>query len=95
MYATHAANEAAHAYAIGKSPGQVQQEVTSRLPNSYAARTKVTRSGADRVTVTLPVLSACRYEYLRKRRNRLGEVMSTTTTATTLRPDRLASSPKR
>lgn len=57
MYATHAANEAAHAYAIGKSPGQVQQEVTSRLPNSYAARTKVTRSGADRVTVTLPVLS--------------------------------------
>ena len=57
MYATHAANEAAHAYAIGKSPGQVQQEVTSRLPDSYAARTKVTRSGADRVTVTLPVLS--------------------------------------
>ena len=57
MYATHAANEAAHAYGIGKSPGQVQQEVTSRLPNSYAARTKVTRSGADRVTVTLPVLS--------------------------------------
>lgn len=57
MYATHAANEAAHAYAIGKSPGQVQQEVTSRLPNSYAARTTVTRSGADRVTVTLPVLS--------------------------------------
>ena len=57
MYATHAANEAAHAYAIGKSPGQVQQEVTSRLPGSYAARTKVTRSGADRVTVTLPVLS--------------------------------------
>ena len=57
MYATHAANEAAHAYAIGKSPGQVQHEVTSRLPNSYAARTKVTRSGADRVTVTLPVLS--------------------------------------
>ena len=57
MYATHAANEAAHAYAIGKSPGQVQEEVTSRLPNSYAARTKVTRSGADRVTVTLPVLS--------------------------------------
>ena len=57
MYATHAANEAAHAYAIGKSPGQVQQEVTSRLPNSYAARTKVTRSGADRVPVTLPVLS--------------------------------------
>ena len=57
MYATHAANEAAHAYAIGKSPGQVQQEVTSRLPESYAARTKVTRSGADRVTVTLPVLS--------------------------------------
>ena len=57
MYATQAANEAAHAYAIGKSPGQVQQEVTSRLPNSYAARTKVTRSGADRVTVTLPVLS--------------------------------------
>ena len=57
VYATHAANEAAHAYAIGKSPGQVQQEVTSRLPNSYAARTKVTRSGADRVTVTLPVLS--------------------------------------
>ena len=57
MYATHAANEAAHAYAIGKSPGQVQQEVTSRLPNSYAARTKVTRSGAERVTVTLPVLS--------------------------------------
>ena len=57
MYATHAANEAAHAYAIGKSPGQVQQEVTSRLPNSYAARTKVTRSCADRVTVTLPVLS--------------------------------------
>ena len=57
MYATHAANEAAHAYAIGKSPGQVQHEVTSRLPDSYAARTKVTRSGADRVTVTLPVLS--------------------------------------
>ena len=57
MYATHAANEAAHAYAVGKSPGQVQQEVTSRLPGSYAARTKVTRSGADRVTVTLPVLS--------------------------------------
>ena len=57
MYATHAANEAAHAYGIGKSPGQVQQEVTSRLPDSYAARTKVTRSGADRVTVTLPVLS--------------------------------------
>jgi len=57
MYATHAANEAAHAYAIGKSPGQVQQEGTSRLPDSYAARTKVTRSGADRVTVTLPVLS--------------------------------------
>ena len=57
VYATHAANEAAHAYAIGKSPGQVQQEVTSRLPDSYAARTKVTRSGADRVTVTLPVLS--------------------------------------
>jgi len=57
MYATHAANEAAHAYAIGKSPGQVQHEVTSRLPNNYAARTKVTRSGADRVTVTLPVLS--------------------------------------
>jgi len=57
IYATHAANEAAHAYAIGKSPGQVQQEVTSRLPDSYAARTKVTRSGADRVTVTLPVLS--------------------------------------
>ena len=57
MYATHAANEAAHAYAIGKSPGQVQHEVTSRLPDSYAARTKVTRSGADRVIVTLPVLS--------------------------------------
>ena len=57
MYATHAANEAAHAYGIGKSPGQVQQEVTSRLPDSYAAHTKVTRSGADRVTVTLPVLS--------------------------------------
>ena len=57
MYATHAANEAAHAYAIGKSPGQVQQEVTSRLPDSYAARTKVTRAGADKVTVTLPILS--------------------------------------
>ena len=57
MYATHAANEAAHAYGIGKSPGEVQQEVTSHLPDSYAARTKVTRAGADKVTVTLPILS--------------------------------------
>jgi len=57
MYATNAANEAAHAYGTGKTPVQVQQVVAQKLPDTYVQGLKITRSGSNNVTVTLPIPS--------------------------------------
>jgi len=57
MYATNAANEAARAYGTGKTPAQVQQVVARKLPDTYAQHLRITRSGSNKVTVTLPIPS--------------------------------------
>ena len=57
MYATNAANEAARAYGTGRTPTQVQQVVAQKLPDTYVQGLKITRSGSNNVTVTLPIPS--------------------------------------
>ena len=57
MYATNAANEAARAYGTGKTPTQVQQVVARKLPDTYAQHLRISRSGSNKVTVTLPIPS--------------------------------------
>lgn len=57
MYANHAAEEAAHGYGVGMSPGEVYQEVADHLPEAYSSDMTITRGAGDSVTVTLPVPS--------------------------------------
>lgn len=57
ILAMHTANEAAHEYSIGKSPTQVQKEITDRLPSYYQKHAFVSDPKEGRVTVTLPVIS--------------------------------------
>lgn len=57
MYANHAAKEAAHAYAVGKSVEEVHAVVAHDLPGVYASEMTIERSASNKVTVTLPVPS--------------------------------------
>lgn len=57
MYATHAAKEAARAYAIGKSADEVHTTVAHDLPGVYAAGMSIERTSSTEVAVTLPVPS--------------------------------------
>lgn len=57
MYANHAAEEAAHGYGVGMSPGEVYQDVADHLPEAYSSDMTITRGSGDSVTVTLPVPS--------------------------------------
>ncbi|MDO4242962.1 MAG: AAA family ATPase [Actinomyces sp.] len=57
IYATHAAEEAARAYAVGMSTSQVHEEVEDRLPAIWAQGVSVSQSGASQVSVTVEVPS--------------------------------------
>lgn len=57
IYATHGAEEAARAYAVGMSASQVSAEVKDRLPDVWAEGASVSRTGPSEVAVTVEVPS--------------------------------------